>query len=308
MSAEVTKFFEESQSLIEQHRLLPAARALEQALRHADTPDRRASASLNLGLIYWRQLGNGMEARRHFRACIDECDAQSDGQAADTRGLLASALENAMMCALSFDEFEDLARRLRDLSPRLPVLTGLAPEVQSGRERGESWAQRLFALARTFYDRNDPKRIGSRHGEAKSAYHLVVANRSELRVTREEWRLALFEHSALSLRMTADCITARGADDDPHSPEEFLPILTEAIPLVDEYLRISSGDDELIQVRAGMDRIVINSRRRWVPSSPRPRAESRQVAPQSSKGCLPLLSLSVALIAILAFVISLEFK
>lgn len=76
--------------------------------------------------------------------------------------------------------------------------------------------------------------------------------------------MIVLEYCALSMRMASDCMKVRGGDNDPNSPEEFLPILTEALPLVDEYLVTNSGDDEVKKVfRGGIEQMVVNYRRRW---------------------------------------------
>jgi hypothetical protein len=270
MSTGISKLFEDAESLTDQRRLLPAVQALEDARRLTQLPDRRAWASYNLGTIHWHHLGNGLAARREFLASIADFDTHGYGQHPKLRVVHANALENAMLCALSLDDFEDLAARLHALTPGVPILTGLVPEVRKWRERGDSWSDQLFALAGTYYNRNDPKRDAGRYGSARSTYHLILAHRREMRLSREDWRMALFEYCALSMRMAADCMRARGGDDDPHSPEEFLPILTEAIPLADDYLRLNSGDDGLKKVRANLEEMVDNCRQRWAALNGRP--------------------------------------
>ena len=260
-------------------------------------------ANYSLGEIHWHKLGNGVSARSCYQACIDDFEKHGYGQSPDLRTVHANSLEKAMLCALSFDEFEDLAGRLRAISPRAPILSGLLPEVRTGRERGESWTRRLFALAASNYNRTDPRRDAHHYGEAKSAYQLMLANRPSLRVTREDWRMAIYENSFLALQLTNDCIAARGGDDDRNSPDEFLPILTETIPMVDEYLRFNPGDEDLVKVRANMERIVINARRRWGGGGVQRPAESQQYQPKPTKGCAPVLAMLVAAATVIGVVL-----
>ncbi len=263
MNIGVSKLIEDAESFADQRRLLLAAQTLEEARRLSQIPDRRAFISYNLGAIYWHHLGNGVAARREFLACIAAFDAQGYGQHPQLRTVHANALENAMLCALSFEEFDSLAGQLNNLTPGIPILTGLVPEVRDWRERGDAWSDRLFVLAATYYNRNDPRQDVGRYGCAKSTYHLILAHRRELRVSRENWRMALFEYCALSMRMASDCVKARGGDTDLNSPEEFLPILTEALPLVEEYLQWNSGDDGLKRTCSDMVEMVNNCRQRW---------------------------------------------
>lgn len=263
MNIGISKLFKDAESFADQRRLIPAVRALEEARRLTKIPDRRALASYNLGAILWHHLGDGLAARREFLASIADFDRHGYGQHPKLRTVHANALENAMLCALSYDEFENLAARLHAVTPGVPILTGLVPEVRNGRERGDSWSDRLFGLAGTYYNRNDPRRDVGRYGEARSTYHLVLAHRREMRLSREDWRMALFEFCALSMRMASDCMKVRGGDEDPNSPEEFLPILTDAIPVADEYLGLNSGDVDLQKVRADMEQMVTHPRQRW---------------------------------------------
>jgi len=263
MSTGISKLFEDSELLVDQRRLIPAIEALEEARKLTRIPDRRALASYNLGAIHFHMLGNGEAARREFLAAAGEFDAHGYGQHPQLHVIHANALENAMLCALSYDEFERLAARLQAVTPAVPILTELVPEVSEARERGESWSHQLFDLACRCYNRNDPRLDKGRYGQAKSTYHLLLSHRHELRVSREDWRLFVFEYCALSMRMASDCMTVRGGDNDPHSPEEFLPILTEALPVVDEYLLANPGDDDLKKVRGDMGQMVAHLRQRW---------------------------------------------
>lgn len=260
----ISKLFEDAERLVDQRRLIPAVRTMEEVRRLTKIPDRRAWASYNLGAIFFHMLGDGEASRREFLAAIRDFEEHGYGERPQLKILYANALENAMLCALSYNEFEDLAVRLEGVNPGVPILTGLVPAVREGRERGEPWSDRLLDLAYTCYNRNDPKLDKGRYGQAKSTYHLLLAHRRDLRVSREDWRLAVSEYCVLAMRIAADCMKVRGGDNDAHSPEEFLPILTEAMPLVDEYLLTNTGDEDLKKFQGNMDEMVSNARQRWV--------------------------------------------
>ncbi len=263
MSTDIEKFFEDGENLADQSRFLPAVETFKEAQRLTKIPWRRAWATYNLATIYWHHLGNGLEARHEFLAAIGDFEQFGHGDTPIFKTVHANALENAMLCALSYDEFEELAGKLNAISPGIPILTGLVPDVNNHRDRGKPWSDSLFGLAGSYYNRSDPKLDAGRYGEAKSTYHLMLANRKQLRLSEENWRIAIYEFCALSMRMTSDCLKVRGGDDDQNSPEEYLPILTEAIPLVDEYLSLNSGDDIVQKVRADMEMMVIDIRRHW---------------------------------------------
>lgn len=263
MSTGIEKLFEDGESLADQSRFLPAIETFKEAQRLTEIPWRKAWATYNLATIYWHHLGNGLEARREFLAAIDIFEQFGYADAPMFKTVHANALENAMLCALTYDEFEGLADKLTAISPGIPILTGLVPDVNNHRDRGKPWSDSLFGLAGSYYNRSDPKLDAGRYGEAKSTYHLMLANRKQLRLSEENWRIAIYEFCALSMRMASDCLKVRGGDHDQNSPEEYLPILTEAIPLVDEYLSLNSGDDVVQKVQADMQMMVNDIRRHW---------------------------------------------
>jgi hypothetical protein len=249
--------------LSDQGRLIPAIETWEDACRLTKIPDRRALATYNIGATYFHKIGDGVAARRQFLAAIEGFESPRHGQHPQVQAIYANALENTMLCALSFDEFEDLAARLHAIAPGVPILTGLVPEVRQARERGEPWSDRLFAFAGTYYNRNDPSRDIGRYGQAKSTYHLLLAHRRDLRLSREDRRLAMHEYCVLAIRMAVDCMKVRGGDNDVNSPEEFLPILTEALPLVDGYLADNPGDNTAKKLCRDMEQVVVHARQRW---------------------------------------------
>ncbi len=271
MNINLEKFFADSEAFMDQRRLTLAIQTLEEARRVTHAPEISAYASYNLGVTHWTRFGNGIAARREFLAAAAEFDAHGYGQTPQFLMLHTGALENAMLCALSFDEFDDLAARLRALTPDMPILVGLVPVVREAREGGEPWSNLMFRLAGNYYNRNDPKLDHGRYGEAKSTYHLILTHRRELRLSREDWRVFIFEYSALAMRMASDCMKLRGGDHDPNPPDEYLPILTDPLPLVDEYLAANSGDETMTKTGSDMRSMVTNARGRWLQ---RPRIAS----------------------------------
>jgi len=252
MSSGIGRLFEDAGDLADHYRFIPAIEKMEKAKVLTKHPTRRAWAGYNLGTIYWHRLGDGLNARKYFLATIADFDTYGYGNSPALMVMYANALENAMLCALSYDEFENLAAELQNLTPNAAILIQLVPGFHEARERGDAWSDQLFYLASTYYNRNDPLKDVGRYGEAKSTYHLILAHRRELRLPREKWSMAIYEYCALSMRMVSDCFLARGGDKDPSPPSEFLPILTDAIPYIDDYLEINSGDEVLQKVRTDM--------------------------------------------------------
>lgn len=285
MSEGVLGLFEKAEQLADQRRLIPAIQALEDARSLTEIPERRAWASYNLGAVHWHLLGDGIAAKREFLTAIKFLDALGYGVQPEMKTLHANALENAMLCSLSYDEFEDLGERLRELCPEAPIVTGLIPNVRESRDSGRPWSDTLISIGCSNYDRNDPARDPGRYGEGRSTFHLLLTNRRQLRVSREDWRMAIYEFCALSLRMATDYMVARGGDNDPNPADEFIPILTEAIPIVDEYLEANSGDDGIRKVRDDMDFVARNIYNRWEQKRERMFAMPKKIDYQVCQKC-----------------------
>ena len=242
---------------------MSGVKALEKGRHLAKDPGLLVWASYNLGATHWARLGNGDAARREFNTVIAIFDEHAHDRISKRLwGMLPKALDNAMLLALSFDEFERLASRVRALTPDALTATKLTPETLKARDEGQPWSDQLFNIASNYYDRNDPSQDLGRYGEARSTHQLLLNHRRELRLARDRWRMATYELAALSQRMAANCMQARGGYAT-YSPEEFLPILADAIPLIDNYLAANPGDDALEKVRRDADRFVIDMRESW---------------------------------------------
>jgi len=154
-----------------------------------------------------------------------------------------------MLCASSYEEFDRFSSLLHSVAPDAPILAGLPPVVREMREFGNPWSSVMFRLAMNNYNRNDPALDRGRYGVAMSTYHLLLSGRRQQRLSREDWRLAVLEYCPLAMRMTMDCINRRGGDADRNSPEEVLPILSDSLPFIDEYLERFSGDEQCREMR-----------------------------------------------------------
>jgi hypothetical protein len=266
MSIGLTRMTEDAMTLADRSRILPALELLERARSMTRIPSRRLFLTYNIGVLYWDRLGDGMSARREFLAAADMHGPDLDHP--DAQLLRANALENLMLCAASFEEFDRFTAELRAMAPRMPVVLGLPPSIHKIREHASPWSTALIQLAMNNYNRSNPAQDRGRYGVAKSTYHVLLATRKQQRLSGEDWRLVIFEYCALALRMTNDCQHRRGGDADANSPEEFLPMLADALPYADEYLGVYTGDVTVKETRNGMRFILDNSRRRWAVLSP----------------------------------------
>ncbi len=255
------EMFERAQKLLEEGCLMSGVAVLEEGRRQTGDPDALALASYDLGATHWARLGNGDAARREFAATVAIFDQYGQGKISRRfHPLLPNVLENAMLLALSFDEFEHLSARVQALTPDALTVTQLTPETLKARDEGQPWSDQLFKIAENYYDANDSSRDPGRYGEARSTYQILLDHRRELRLARDRWRLATYELGALSLRMVADCLRAHENSGGTYSPGEFLPILADAVPLIDDYLAHNPGDTELEDMRSRSDSFVVRFR------------------------------------------------
>jgi hypothetical protein len=260
MSGDAGFSLTQAEHYLDHGRPVPALLALERVRETTTVPAVKLVATYNVGVVHWDKLGDGIAAREAF---INAANLQDPLESEQLRILRAGAIENLMLSALSLEEFDEFARRLAALTPHMPILHGLRPVAEELRERGAPWSEMLIGQAMSNYNRNDPRLDRGRYGVAKSTYHLLLTHRKQLRISREDWRLIIYEYIALSQRMTVDYMKARGGDDDPHSPDEFLPVLTKALPLVDEYMTHCPADRTIAKLRADMEFMIGNARARW---------------------------------------------
>jgi hypothetical protein len=234
------------ESFIDERRLVPAMQVFRQVRAQTKVPWYRLLAAYNTGAVSWNMLGDGVAAREAY---LDAVSLEGpEYNEAPMRMMRANALENLMLSAISYDEFYSFAERLRAIAPQAPVLSGLPPTVDQIRQGGGPWTDVLFHLATVNYNRNDPARDRARYGVARSTYHLILANRRSFHLARDDWRVVIYEFAALSQRMVVDCTKVRG-EPDPNPPDEYMGILSDAQPYVDEYLLAMFGDQTIRTIR-----------------------------------------------------------
>jgi hypothetical protein len=277
MSIGISSLFDQSELLLGKGRFVAAIEILEQARGLTKVIDRKAWATFNLGVIHWTKLGNGDRARTEFLAAATGFEEHGSHRSEAFRLMHAAAIENAMLCALSYEEFDQLAVRLRELTPEMPILAGLVPKVCEARERGAPWSDMLLTIAGSYYNRNRPELDRGAYGQAKSTYQLLLVHKRALRLQREDWRMCVVEICALAMRMTADCLRV-GGDRGPNPSDEYLPIVTDVLPLVDAYLDANSGDDDVRSTRDKMHAMIEIARGAAPKSDGTPRQTARAYA------------------------------
>jgi hypothetical protein len=222
----------------------------QQPLKFADTnPGYAVLCAYNLGAMQWADVGDGVAARDSFQIAVNIIRSGRLPMTDDTvQTLLANSCENLMLMSLSYEEYGEWCRQLQALQPKNNILLGQVPFVKKAQEEGTPWYEMLQSIAMTYYNRNDPKNDPGRYGCGASTWRILLANRKMLRVKREDWGTAVYEHGALTMRMVSDAIIAMEKDPVNYKPDECLFIIDKAIEFADEYLVTDANDERITKL------------------------------------------------------------
>ncbi|MDC0937360.1 hypothetical protein OAS39_13825 [Pirellulales bacterium] len=229
--------------LLDRKMLGSAERVLREVFRNASTPESRTILAYNLGAIYWGEIGDGAEARKLFHAAAEEgarcVTSNSLGNEPLAITSRANAIENAMILALSYEEYAMWADQLRALIPDSAILRGQLPKIREFQNRGTPWSDVMYMLASGYYSRSDAMSDPGLYGAAKSIFHLLMKHRKEVQLKRTDWAAVVLEYGALTQRISTDCLRTLG----DAQVDEFDFIMEDAMPFVEEYVA-SYPDDQ----------------------------------------------------------------
>ncbi|MDL2236318.1 hypothetical protein LJC56_00575 [Christensenellaceae bacterium OttesenSCG-928-K19] len=212
-------------------------------------PFQNVVVNYNLGAICFTKLGKGKRAKQIFEGCVRAFDG-SPSLAQQGMPMHAAALENLMLLSLDFDEYQKWANELRIVAPDSAILSGQFPAVKEKVEvEGWAWWQSMFAIAMSYYNRNDPAKDPGLYGNAASVFDLVIENRRSLRLPREEMRTALYEYNALIIKIVSENIKTEENAGRPLRPEEYLFMLEQGRNTIDAYKDITEGDANIAHER-----------------------------------------------------------
>jgi uncharacterized OB-fold protein len=249
---QLSDVFKQTIELADSKRPLAAIEKLEWLSAKLSEPAALTLVRYNCGCLLRSAVGNGVRAR----ACL----IQATEQAAkvtnlhdSTKTLWANACENLMLLSLSYEDYEHWADELKRLHPAADILRGQVPKILDRRDRGIPWSQAMAGMAEGYYSRSDPQHDAGMYGDAASTYQLLLAHRKELRLGREDWKRAINEYGRLCLRLSGDTAVAAEKQNPMTDPSESVPIVTDALPLVDEYLKANPNDDLIKEMRRSME-------------------------------------------------------
>ena len=197
----------------------------------------------NLGVIFWATIGNGENARKFFKLSVENAEEFGVNKVQKVLpSMVANACENLMHLSLTYDEHFEWVEKLRKLDSTDDVLRGLVPKIQEMQQRGIPWSHVLELLANNVYNREDPKLDRGEYARAVSTYHLILLNRKSMRLPREDWSRIIYEYGTLALRVSSDMANLLQHSRQPKIIAEFLFVVQDAKPFVDEFLAANPSD------------------------------------------------------------------
>lgn len=232
----------------------------------------RTMALYNIAVYYMDELGNGMVAKQYLEEAITNYDANPELLTNEKTGYLFGwALENLMGLALSFDEYDQWADRLRVVSTNEGILLGQVPVIHEAMEAGKPWSEVMVMLASAYYNRNDPAQDAGKYGRAAGIFDLLLENRKRLRVSRDHWVYALYEYGALMQKLSMLSVRAMEVQGSVDY-EECRFYLINAKQRLDEFLATNQPTDALQILAKNLDELLEMSNQTpsvsWQPIMP----------------------------------------
>lgn len=252
-------------TLVQSRQLLTARVEIEREIARSSDSPLKVQLLVQLAQLNWKDIGNGVQAREVYVAAIRMAGLFSDAEAARTQ---AYCYENVMHLSLSFDEYANWADNLKLLDPGNDIFRGQVDEVDRARDRGIPWADVMDNIASSGYNRNDAARDKGRYGQAASLYHLVLVNRKQLRLPREDWERIVYEYGALVLRLATDAErNARKVLKRAVDPKEYRFIVQDALPLVEQYAAQHPNEPNSQFLLGNMRQFISRSLEDWQAAS-----------------------------------------
>ncbi|MDD2737078.1 MAG: hypothetical protein PHF56_24350 [Desulfuromonadaceae bacterium] len=253
--------------LSDKNRFRSALAVLQEANDASTHPIQSLICTYNLGAIQWSQVGNGQAARELF---LEAIRIAKSGQVPVNNDVVSTILgnscENLMLLSLSYEEYEDWSRQLRELQPTNDILRGQVPKFLNARDEGLPWSDMLQHVAMSYYNRNDPKTDIGRYGCGAATWHLLLANRNEQnklrnwRILREDWQIAVYEFGALTMRIASDAMLVMEKSSQGGDLTECMFIVEPAVTFVDEYLAVDPNDELIGKLKSNLSQFISSAK------------------------------------------------
>lgn len=236
----------QSRSFSDGKRFRSALKVLEDLLKASSKPGVSLICNYNMGAIHWSSLGNGSRARELYRETVRIArSGQLPSEDATVKTILVNSCENLMLLSLSYEEYEDCSRQLRELQPKNDILRGQVPEFLHAREQGHPWSDRLQQIAHSYYNRGNAANDAGRYGCGAATWELLLTNRKALRVSREDWQDAVYEFGALAMRIVSDAMMMMEKSPQGRDLGECLFVVDPAVRFSEEFLARNPDDQRI---------------------------------------------------------------
>jgi len=248
--------------LIKQRRIRSAIDTLRELHDGTLQPESQALTAFQCAVVYWSEAGDGESARAMFNAACRLCNSPQLSQSTPAQRIRANCCENMMLLSLSETEYQLWVDELTKLQPQNPILRDHPPKFRKWLDEGKPWVDVMQSLAATFYNRNDPARDRGLYGCAASLWQLVLKNRKSLRLTRDDWRTAVYEHAVLAMRMAQHA--GQEMERQTRMPariHEFIFIAEAAEPFVEEFLAANPSDPMILELWRKLQSFLTTLRR-----------------------------------------------
>lgn len=201
----------------------------------------------NVACILDRYAGDGTEARSHYMAALAVKPNDKIVPRESVEAVTACCYENLMLLALSYDEYDNWAAKLRALRPNEPILSGQWPLVKTRRDKGEPWWETLFGFSDAFCNFVEPARDQRLYGKAASLYSLILDNIASLRVPLGAYRSVGGVYGAAVGNLCCQHLSAAEQYGIILDPWEMSVVLDKAIPRIEQYLRTFPNETKIVE-------------------------------------------------------------
>jgi hypothetical protein len=238
---------------IEQGQLKTPLENLMAIATHSSTPQAvRAKAYYDIGVLFYKHIGDGEKARTHFIKASDLCTQIVSMTDWRIQVLHVFTLENLLLLSLSYEEFELLAEQIRTLNSDSATLSMISG-IQERKAKGASWAEVMGFLGSYAFEQNDYPLMAS-------VFHLMLAHRRTLRLPKQQWRYATRSYGE-AIRYIVAVYGDRIQKERRISSIEILFLGEDALAVLNEYLNDNSSDDEVMEVKKDIEEMVHHLRR-----------------------------------------------
>ncbi len=238
----------EAEKALTERRVATARSLWEKAL--SQHPEHGCFLHYNLGALHFWATGDGVSARHHF---LQSLEARPRGLTGPPKNVFdnleANACENMMLLSLSYEEYDRWAGRLRKLEPDNEILKVQLPHISGIRDRGASWGEAMAWIASTYMSgKGQGPGGGGRFGNMAATYHLLVENRRQLRLSRQQYRSAVLGLSAACMALVAEGDQIMRRTCGQSDPREFAFPFETVLPVAEEFLAANPSDDKAREV------------------------------------------------------------